>query len=1203
VLGPSVRQRVPPDAGLPGEAARIVDTGASGPCPYKGLAPFTGADAAYFFGRDDDAERIAACTITSKLTVLVGPSGVGKSSVLGARLPKELEAFVDGTLIVPFVRWDVGFYSALLEASRRLAQRNVATALAEPAESLAEALAGEAFITVQPALQPSTVEELTAALSTCQSIEKLAELWTETVQTPIVFVFDQFEQYFNSRPNGTLEKPGGDGAFAVDLARTVNRRDLNAHVLISLREDALFELNRLRTRLPQILANTVRIEYLDTDAARQAICEPVRRFGRAHPGTPQDIEPELVEALLQAFARKSDPGHVDTPYLQLALERLWRLEAQAGSGWMRYATFEAVGFADGIAKGHFQDTLRTLSAEEQALCASIFHHMLTPSGMKIALPASDLANYADTDAETVEKVLRKLETGTSKIIRSVAAPQGEGGRLYEIFHDVLAAPVLEWKQNFDAECERKELHNRMQQKLDKQRQKIRIQKLQLIAVVSVMGMLLLSAIGVAWAYRTAAQERSKALAAQASQAIEAGDSLAGLELVQKSLPEPGMIGSWWQRPVTDAALDVLVRALYRPLGQRLDGHSDRVSDLAYSDDGAILVTASKDKTARLWDAATGKGLWAVPPLAHDAPVSSASFGGGYLVSTSEAGTGYIWQVAKHAADQWQVTQLAKWDIGAEDDTHLAAISEDGRRIATASYARRIAKVWTWNGRGEPQPAVELKREGGRESHDAGITSIAFDHSGERVVTTSWDKRARIWDAASGKLLQELPARTDDYPYGHAKPVLSAGFNRDGSLVVTSGGDGIARIWKADAKDGAPAPPIRLEGHTDILTSAAFNADGTQVITAGRDGAVRIWDARDGHLLRLLQGPAKVYGIGSVAVLRPDGKQLAVAFSENVAFLWPLGGRSEPLPLRDCGGRVTTAVVSGDDRLLAATFEQSVCLLDVTRGKRLLEARTALPVMSLAFAPATPELALAYGDEVEIRRVQGDPAKSALSLETERRFVGHDGLVLSVAFDRAGKRLITASQDDTARIWSIANGATEVVLHGHRAAVFSAAFSGDGKRAVTGSFDGTIRVWDSMTGELKRSIEVPNGAGVLAVSFAGHDDQFVAATLLQAVYPFAVTTAVFANGGDRAEADLTSGSLILAGRFVGFSGDTGMRLPNGFTVLSENRDTIRSVVGSVSSQGLYALSADGQLRLWPLPPADPEGLITYAQAVKVRRAAQ
>jgi WD40 repeat protein len=73
-------------------------------------------------------------------------------------------------------------------------------------------------------------------------------------------------------------------------------------------------------------------------------------------------------------------------------------------------------------------------------------------------------------------------------------------------------------------------------------------------------------------------------------------------------------------------------------------------------------------------------------------------------------------------------------------------------------------------------------------------------------------------------------------------------------------------------------------------------------------------------------------------------------------------------------------------------------------------------------------------------------------------VGHSDQVISAAFSPDGKRIVTGSMDETARLWEANTGKEVLALRGHTAFVSSVAFSPDGKRIVTASGDGTARVW-------------------------------------------------------------------------------------------------------------------------------------------------
>jgi len=182
----------------------------------------------------------------------------------------------------------------------------------------------------------------------------------------------------------------------------------------------------------------------------------------------------------------------------------------------------------------------------------------------------------------------------------------------------------------------------------------------------------------------------------------------------------------------------------------LHGHDDLVMTAAFSPDGTRVVTASLDKTARVWDSRTGSQLLLL--AGHDAGIFSAAY------------------------------------------------SPDGRRIVTASMDK-TARIWdAFTG------ALLLVLSG----HGDIVDSATYAPDGGRIVTASHDRTARIWDARSGMQLAVLA--------GHTERVTSAVFSPDGTEVLTASMDKTARIWRAHVQAGLEAQIAWFEAaQTDPLT--------------------------------------------------------------------------------------------------------------------------------------------------------------------------------------------------------------------------------------------------------------------------------------------------------------------------------------------------------------------------------------------------
>jgi hypothetical protein len=114
------------------------------------------------------------------------------------------------------------------------------------------------------------------------------------------------------------------------------------------------------------------------------------------------------------------------------------------------------------------------------------------------------------------------------------------------------------------------------------------------------------------------------------------------------------------------------------------------------------------------------------------------------------------------------------------------------------------------------------------THLEEVSSAAFSPDGQRIVTASFDKTARVWKADGTG--EPLVLR------GHEGMVSSAAFSPDGERIVTASLDKTARVWKAD---GTGEPRV-LRGHESWVSSAAFGPDGQRIVTASFDATARVW---------------------------------------------------------------------------------------------------------------------------------------------------------------------------------------------------------------------------------------------------------------------------------------------------------------------------------------------------------------------------
>ena len=345
----------------------------------------------------------------------------------------------------------------------------------------------------------------------------------------------------------------------------------------------------------------------------------------------------------------------------------------------------------------------------------------------------------------------------------------------------------------------------------------------------------------------ALQAQSRLLTQAAAQRLKDSDVEGAQGIILEVLTNP----EFAQAP-TPAAISVFqdIRAADAQLAV-LSGHGDAVYSAAYSPDGSRIVTASIDKTARIWDARTGAELVVISGPAGAGDFAAYSPDGTRIVTASDDKTARIWDARTGA-------QLAVLS-GHADYVVSAAYSPDGSRIVTTSYDK-TARIW------DARTAAQLAVLSG---HGDRINSAAYSPDGSRIVTASADKTARIWDARTGAQLAVLS--------GQVGPVNSAAFSPDGAHIVTAFNDKTARIW--DARTGAQLAV--LSGH-DRINFAAYSPDGSRIVTASDDTTARIWDARTAAELAVLSGHSDRVDF---AAYSPDGSRILTASGDKTARIW------------------------------------------------------------------------------------------------------------------------------------------------------------------------------------------------------------------------------------------------------------------------------------------------------------------------------
>jgi WD40 repeat protein len=583
------------------------------------------------------------------------------------------------------------------------------------------------------------------------------------------------------------------------------------------------------------------------------------------------------------------------------------------------------------------------------------------------------------------------------------------------------------------------------------------------------------------------QRRSTTLAAMARQALNQGfaDRAARYAVA-------GMVG--WDAPFVgfdgrDAEAVLRVQAANSGALAALH-HDDQVRTVAYSTDGARVLTASFDHTARVWDARTGRLLRTFSGHAYKVEFAAFSNDGRWIVTTSFDGTARIWDanadgpavhVLAHESGQRRPLQVWK-----------AAFSADGRLIVTAASDGR-ARMWD---------ATDGRLLGVYSGHNSAVRDVGFAPGGENVISASEDSEVRLWDARTREDVQAfspppgvpggytIARLTPDgrhlaigYTNGviavwtlatgkmrtlapaHTQFVYALSFDRQSRRMVSASADRCTRLWDIETLSLVKQWPSGDTCAGESVRDAAFSPDGTRIVAAGDDSTARMFNADTGAMVfeyRGHEGP-----IWRVA-FAPDGRRFATASLDGEARVWDATIRQEnvALVLRGHRGRVRTAVFSPDGRHVATgAFDDSdrtARVWDAESGD-LLAIIPAGQVQTVAFSPDGSRLATATQDTNRAgiwdwRRCT--PEGHAVCLDGSE--MQHGNRVMDVGFSPDGRLIVTASRDGRASIWSLEDRQAPRVVFPHRAGLYAVDFAPNGTRVASSSYEDAW-IWDARTG--------------------------------------------------------------------------------------------------------------------------------------------
>jgi hypothetical protein len=286
------------------------------------------------------------------------------------------------------------------------------------------------------------------------------------------------------------------------------------------------------------------------------------------------------------------------------------------------------------------------------------------------------------------------------------------------------------------------------------------------------------------------------------------------------------------------------------------GHRDAVVWLDVSPDGKTLVSASTDRTIKLWDLADRR--WLRDLGAHKDMARSALFlpGGAEVLTGGDDGEIVLRSVADGAV-------LHVFSSSDHSGANKLAVSLDGKRAVSVHEAGTVI-VWNL----EEKSALHVLK-----GHDWPIVSVAVSPDGTLALTGDISGTLKLWDIAAGRLKRSW--------LGHERGTYGAVFTPDGHHVVTGSGDYTIKLWDLDSGQEVR----RLSGHFGTVYALALSQDGERLLSASLDGTARLWDLATGREIAQLTGHnGPVYAVA----FGPDGTLITGGIDRTIR-IWRADG--------------------------------------------------------------------------------------------------------------------------------------------------------------------------------------------------------------------------------------------------------------------------------------------------------------------------
>lgn len=605
----------------------------------------------------------------------------------------------------------------------------------------------------------------------------------------------------------------------------------------------------------------------------------------------------------------------------------------------------------------------------------------------------------------------------------------------------------------------------------------------------------------------------------------------------------------------------------------LTGHTDVITQLAYSRDGRRLASLSRDQTIRVWDTQTGEQHTLLQGFSADLTSFALSPDGALLASGDAKGNVTLWDIPAG-------TQRTVWFISDQSISSLV-FSPDGAALAVGGW-QGLVQLWD----------IKINRSTlTLKGHNLKVTALLYNQDGTLLISGSDDPSIRLWNAQTGALLGTL---TD-----HMSEVQSLALSQDGQTLAANTAD--SRIWLWDMQTLSPRRVLRSTNEYYFYPNGtAYSPTSNTLAAAAYDGQILLWNTDNGQV----RADLRAHSIPDRVLFNGNGKTLLTDNNDGYLYLWDVPSAMQHA--REQNGFYVYTAYSTDRSLIASggssrdNAEISIIETQTGRVRTHITWKT-LMAGGIRFS-ADDALIATLGNSNHVYlldtvtgKLHGDLVptfpRNAVNIRLDNLAFSPRGTILAVW----GGQYKKGGSDWTPILYyyDIATEKWQEPLDLGLSSVESAVFSPDGGQLYILTLDGKLQTRDLTTGEIGVLAQLdPTGRAEMRLS---PDGKAIVVLPLQANSLNEVTLLDAQTGDIRRAAIMTSDRTLPSARFSPDSTvlavtdqktiqlwdvTTGQLL----TVLEGHNDSIYDLDFSANGTLLASASADGTTRLWGIKPA-------------------